>query len=314
MRSTAAARSAAIDRSRDGELLLIAGGELDPNLPPLAAACERRGVPHRLLLVGADHHPGLTWLLDPNDQDDDRLEVDGDELRPSAAFLRHDVFSHLADGRPASAHRAMAWFATLSGWLDAHPEVRCVNRRRGLLSPPAKPFQLALARRCGLAVPATLVGNQVEGVTAFRPGPKIVKPVAGGDHCRPLDEVLGHTPTRDGVAPSPAIVQPELVPPERRIFAIGDRLLGFDIGSNALDYRSDPAARVAPWQDVPDDLAAGLRRLLKALDLDFAAADFKTCPDTGELQFLEINNGPMFAAFDRAADGALTDSLVDFLL
>lgn len=191
--------------------------------------------------------------------------------------------------------------------------MRCVNRRRRGLSPPAKPFQLALARRCGLPVPATMVGNRIDRLTSFRPGPKVVKPVAGGDHCRPLDEVLAETPERDGVAPAPAIVQAALVPPERRVFVIGDRLLGFDVASAALDYRSDPATSVTAWDEVPTPLATGLRRLARALDLDFAAADFKTCPQSGRLLFLEINTGPMFAAFDRAAGGAVTDALADLL-
>lgn len=290
--------------------VLVAGGDRDPNLPPLAAALARRGASHRLLAVGADSHPGLTWELDA-----DRLVVDGEELSPAAAFLRHDVFTHLADGRAASAHRALAWFTTLSGWVDVHPEVRAVNRRRGLASPPAKPHQLALARRLGLAVPETVVGNVVEPLTAFLPGrAKIAKPVAGGDHCRPFDEALAQAPERDGVTPAPAIVQRALVPPERRVFAVGGRLFGFDVASEALDYRTDPATRVTPWPEVPDKLAEGLSRLLAALALDFAAADFKTCPDTGRLLFLEVNTGPMFAAFDRAAGGELADALAGFLL
>ncbi|HEX6202404.1 MAG TPA: hypothetical protein VF100_05315 [Thermoanaerobaculia bacterium] len=294
--------------------VLVAGGDRDPNLPALAAALARRGAPHRLLLVGADHHPALSWVLAEGDPGDDRLEVDGETLAPAAVFLRHDVFTHLADRRPASAHRAQAWYSALSGWLEAHPEVRCLNRRRGLRSPPPKPYQLALARRVGLPVPATLVGNVVERIASFRPGGAVVKPVAGGAHCRPLDEVLAETPARDGVAPAPAIVQAALVPPERRVFVIGDRLLGFDVASTALDYRSDPSTRVAPWPDLPAPLAAGLRRLARALDLEFAAADFKTCPETGRLRFLEINTGPMFAAFDRAADGAVADAIAELIV
>lgn len=162
-------------------------------------------------------------------------------------------------------------------------------------------------------MPPTLIGNRIDRLTAFRPGPKVVKPVAGGDHCRPLVEVLAETPERDGVAPAPAIVQPALVPPERRVFVIGDRLLGFDVASAALDYRSDPATAVTAWEEVPTALAAGLRRLAGALELDFAAADFKTCPESGRLLFLEINTGPMFAAFDRAAGGAVADALADLL-
>ena len=313
--ASAASRSASGSTSGGGLAIrrggvLVAGGDRDPNVRALAVALARRGVPHHVLEVGQDHHPAVAWDLAA-----DRLEIDGREARPAAVFLRHDVFTHLADRRPASAHRALAWSTTVAAWVDAHPEVRCTNRGGGLRAAPAKPYQLQQARRAGLAVPPTLVANHLGAIEAFLPGrPKIVKPVAGGDHTRPLAEALAAAGTRGAAAPAPAIVQAELVPPERRVFAVGGRLHGFTVISGALDYRTDAATRVEPWEPVPDGLAAGLRRLMEALRLDFAAADFKTCPDTGELQFLEVNNGPMFAAFDRAAGGALTDSLVDFLL
>ena len=50
--------------------------------------------------------------------------------------------------------------------------------------------------------------------------------------------------------------------------------------------------------------------LTNAKSLDFAAADFKAEPASGRLLFLEINNGPMFVAFDRAAGGELSAAIV----
>jgi len=57
----------------------------------------------------------------------------------------------------------------------------------------------------------------------------------------------------------------------------------------------------------------GLQRLMDRLKMDFGAADFKAAPTTGELRFLEINNGPMFAAFDKVCDGRLTGQMAEFL-
>ena len=50
------------------------------------------------------------------------------------------------------------------------------------------------------------------------------------------------------------------------------------------------------------------------LAMNFGAADFKTCPETGELIFLELNSAPMFSAFDKIAGGAVVGSLVSFLI
>jgi hypothetical protein len=47
--------------------------------------------------------------------------------------------------------------------------------------------------------------------------------------------------------------------------------------------------------------------------MDYGAADFKADPETGALRFLEINNGPMFTAFDRASEGRLTRAMAEHL-
>jgi hypothetical protein len=47
--------------------------------------------------------------------------------------------------------------------------------------------------------------------------------------------------------------------------------------------------------------------------LDFGAADFKTCPDTGSYRFLEVNSAPMFAGFDRVAKGCLSAAILEWL-
>jgi hypothetical protein len=127
--------------------------------------------------------------------------------------------------------------------------------------------------------------------------------------------VLRETELRGGAAAAPAIVQPELAPPEVRVFAIAGELLAFRVVSEALDYRTDRAARVErmPIGDLPEGVAGGLLRLSSNLGLDYAAADFKACPETGRLLFLEINSGPMFAAFDRASGGAIARAMDQFL-
>ena len=54
------------------------------------------------------------------------------ERKPEAVFLRHDVFTGMADKRPAPSFRALAWYTTISGWVIAHPEVRMFNRASAL--------------------------------------------------------------------------------------------------------------------------------------------------------------------------------------
>lgn len=299
----AAAPVAAI-RSARSELVLVAGGEDDPNLHSLIARLERERVRHRTLLVGPRTHPRLTWDLAR-----DRLALDGKPLAPTAVFLRYDVFSHLGDGRPETASRAYAWFITLQGWAMARPAVRLLNRHH---EAAMKPHQLIAAREAGLPIPRTLITNDLDALDSLDSPDRldaarfVAKPVAGGDYTRPLAPLLAGSQRRGGAAASPAIVQERLDPPEVRVYRAGETFLSFDMASASLDYRETQDCTVTPIDNDPL-LVAGLRRLTDALRLDFAAADFKGG------KFLEVNSGPMFAAFDAVSDGAVSGAIVQAL-
>ncbi|HKP75532.1 MAG TPA: hypothetical protein VJT67_08305 [Longimicrobiaceae bacterium] len=289
--------------------ILVVGGDADFNLGSLRTRLDERGCPHRAVSVGATGNPSVIWDLQR-----DLLTVDGEEVRASGAFVRHDVFTHLADKRPATAQRASAWHATLAGWLYAHPEVRLLNRH--VSAPAIKPFHLVMARRAGLEVPHTLITNDVarlEEESAVRR--MIAKPVPGGGYCHPLEEVLASAPVRDGRTASPAIVQNRLEPPEVRVYGVGGRFIAFNVRSTVLDYRVSQETRVEAMAlgDVQAGIVDGLRRLMELLGMDYGAADFKTDPETGRLIFLELNSAPMFAAFDAVSGHAVSDAIIDFL-
>jgi hypothetical protein len=295
-------------------VLLITGGETDPNVGSLLARARERGIEARALLVGPGTHPSIDW-----DVDADRLRLDGDEVRPSALFHRYDVFAQLADQRKETGFRASAWYTALHGWALAHPEVRMLNRRYA--GQTNKPFMLDLARRCGLRIPHTRITNDLDALEreAASVGPSVAKPLTGGGFAQPLETLLSSTTRRDGRSAAPAFVQQRLVPPEVRIYGVGcgagRRHLAFRVESTALDYRSDDGTKVIDLRqdEIDDDAVAGLGRLMDALEMDYAAADFKTCPDTGRLAFLEINSAPMFVAFDQASGSAVSDAILDFL-
>lgn len=289
------------------DAVLVIGGDRDPNVEALLAAFAAAGAPVRPLLVGATTRPSVAW-----DLADDRLIVDGTAVTPRAAFLRHDVFTQLADPRPAPAQRALAWSTALHGWLLAHPAVRCFNRAA---APNNKPHTLVLARALGLAIPRTVVTNHAATARAAvgdDPTRGIAKPVAGGELTQRLDEALaaaGDAP----VLAAPAIVQERLVAPEVRVFVIGDRTLTFEVRSTELDYRASPDVDVIYLGPGPAPIAAQVRALAQQLGLEFAAADLKSRAD-GALVFLELNTGPMFARFDQACGGALTAAMAAWLL
>jgi glutathione synthase/RimK-type ligase-like ATP-grasp enzyme len=289
-----------------GTPLLIVGGDADPNITALLTAADRSGVPCRKLLVGKDSHPSLTWELETGE-----LWLESERLECRAAFVRHDVFTALQDGQATSHYRASAWYTAVTGWLATHPEVTIFNRGN-LNHVTNKPLVLKLAQDCGLSVPETLITNDVARLASSEES--VVKPINGGGYCEPLTEVLERTSLKDGRAAAPAIIQQRLVPPEIRIYAVGDRCFAFNVISSELDYRSTQNCRVEFMDDgASRELTDSFGKLLAKLGLDFAAADFKTCPTTGSLLFLEVNTGPMFAAFNHASDGKLCNAMLEYL-
>jgi hypothetical protein len=290
--------------------VLIAGGDSDPNLAALVSAFTARGVFFETLLAGSQTHPRVTWEFDQ-----DALIINGVEKRPDAVFLRYDVFTSLADHRQASAFRALAWFTTISGWALTQPKVRIFNRASAQRI-TNKLEVLRLAREAGLEIPVTTVTNDHALLSSWVVQRQLIaKPVNGGDYTRELSDIIKTAPHRDGSLAAPSFVQERLVPPEIRIYWIAGQTFAFRVEADALDYRSVADCKVVPIENntLQPEIFLALGRLMERLEMDFGAADFKACPTTGRLRFLELNNGPMFAAFDNACHGRLTAAMVDFL-
>lgn len=288
-------------------MLLIAGGELDPNIDCLLKAAKRLRRPCTALLVGAGRHPVLSWEIA-----NDRLVLDGRRIKPTSAFVRHDVFGHMNDERSETAFRAFAWYSTVTSYVDAHADIKCFNRRHD--GGGTKPHQLFLAKKVGLSIPWTLVTNDAKQLRGKgKPSGLVVKPVNGGEYCQKLDDVFVNTQVKGRAAASPAIVQEELVRPDIRIYRIGKRYLSFTIASKVLDYRTTNDVRVTENSSIDGKIRKGLERITNELGLDYAAADFKADAKSGKLKFLEVNSAPMFVAFDAASKGKLTKAILDYL-
>lgn len=286
--------------------LLIAGGLKDPNLASVATAAKRHG--HRVVDLRCDVNtsPSFSWNVGSP-----VLRIDGCQVAVHGAFVRHDVFAPMADSRPESATRAVAWYQATTGFLLSQPAVNLLNRDVVLVA-ANKPAQLAAAAQCGLRIPETVITNDTAGLSALR-SHGIAKPVGGGGFCRPLDEAIAAAGADDRPAAAPAIVQRRLLAPEVRIYVVGNRSVAFDVRSSSLDYRERQDADVRLLDRVLPEVSH-LRRLMSLLHMDFGAADFKTDPESGALTFLELNTSPMFARFDDIAGGSISDAIVERLM
>ena len=283
--------------------LLLAGGYEDPNLTVLANAAERANAELLDLRVPAAESAAFCWNLEEG-----APRFSDKAIKATGAFIRHDVFGGMKDPRPEVGARALAWYQTVMGWLLSEPQIHLFNRQ---ISQAAmnKPAVLIYARQAGLRIPPTLITNQAGNFHGEQLESMIAKPVQGGDYCYSLADALAKTDLRDGLAATPAIVQKRLVPPEVRIYIIGESAFAFEVRSSSLDYRVNQDAELILLPEIPPELAM-LRKLMSQLGLDFGAADFKSDPDTGQLVFLELNTSPMFARFDQVSGGQLCAAII----
>ena len=226
-----------------------------------------------------DQEAALEW-----DLDEDVLLHNREVVSFTSYFGRADVFGDSTDLMKAN-------YFLLRNFLLAHPEISRHNKAYERET-PLKAANLYWARKHGFTIPRTTVGVCLEG---FEVSNAVVKPLTGGHY------------VVEGVrARYPAIIQQKVRGSNRRLFLVGEQHFGFEIASDALDYRTDPSVKIkiCPF---PEDVVRSALGYSRYLGLTFAALDFI------DNVFLEINTMPMFSAFDLLTDGQLSKAVRDSL-
>lgn len=207
-------------------------------------------------------------------------------------------------------------------------ECRWMNHPEKEVSASFKPFQLACAAREGLPVPSTLITNNPGEARAFlseRPGGAIYKtlsvPHVTSDiymstalftsRVTPADLSAVET-----VRYTPCLLQ-EFVQKdfEVRVTVIGDRLFPVAIHMSrpdVTDWRSDMDSVSYSIYQLPDTVADRTLRLVRKLDLTFAAIDFVVTP-AGEHVFLELNPSGQWAWLEDKTGLPMADAIADCL-
>jgi len=280
-------------------MLLIFGGKEDFNLHPLIRVSIQKKIPILPILLEENKIPAIVW-----DMDLDQLSINNKIIRPKSILLRSDTFNSVSD-----ANTNYTWFQTIRAWALAHPNVSLFNKKYIGMN---KSYNLAMAKQFDLSIPQTIITNKVKVLNQLNNlNSYIVKPVIGGKYTITLADYLTDETLKRGKNNPLFYLQNRLIQPEMRIFGIGEQFFAFSIQSTLLDYRIDEKVQVAQVP-VPKHLSSKLQALMKHLQLDFGAADFKACPKTNQLIFLEINSGPMFAKFNQVSNGAICNAMIDW--
>jgi glutathione synthase/RimK-type ligase-like ATP-grasp enzyme len=292
--------------------IVLIGGEKDFNMLHLQKRCEQLGYKHLALFIGSENVPSIHFDLAKN-----QLQVSDQKIETRSAFIRPDVFAYLQSKSISDQKKAEAWFSVFIGWLLTQDQVNLFNRRYYHRNAINKVETLILAKKLGFRIADTYVSNDLKKIAEITSSNKnfIVKPVTGGAFTERLspEEISNLKSLNRSTTDTPKFIQAELVSPEVRIFRLGYTLISFKVLSENLDYRTDQKLKIEPIQ-TPNELIDRFLRLTDKLGLDFAAGDFKTDPVTGQLSLLEVNSGPMFAAFDQASKGILTEHLLKALI
>ncbi|MFI2433499.1 ATP-grasp ribosomal peptide maturase [Streptomyces sp. NPDC018693] len=219
-----------------------------------------------------------------------------------------------------SEESAQALYGMLRGtdarWMN-HPDA--ARRARH------KPWQLRLAQRCGLPVPATLITTFPQAAREFaeRFPDLVVKPVSGAHPQEPPRAVPTSRVAPDtdfaAVAFGPTLLQRRVLKrADVRLTVVGDRMLaarkatGPDADPDEVDVRFASAA--TPWlpAEVPPRVADGVLTYLRKAELAYGAFDFAEDAD-GTWWFLECNQSGQFGFVEVETGQPIARTIAEWL-
>lgn len=212
--------------------------------------------------------------------------------------------------------RAVTVDASLVAWADLS-SATVVNRPVAMASNNSKPYQLRLIADAGLAVPDTLVTTEESAVRRFhrRHGTIIYKSVSG---VRSIVSRLTSAQSEAlvDVANCPTQFQQYIPGTDVRVHVAGSAVLATEIVSTADDYRyaTRVNANVAMAQvELPNEIAASCRCVVRRLGLAVAGIDFRRSPE-GKWYCLEVNPSPGFTYFEAATGQPIAAAVAQFLM
>ncbi|BBB00557.1 hypothetical protein RVR_10556 [Actinacidiphila reveromycinica] len=230
---------------------------------------------------------------------------------------------------PGLSDRDAKWTASearagLGGLLTALT-ARWVNHPH--LNTPAgvKPHALAIAARCGLAVPDTLITNDPaaarEFVAGLPGGVAAYKTIGTTGPAGTGGEAVAVWTTQvraDDIDNSVALTAHQFqewitTAYEVRLTVVGPKMFAAEIHTptQLADVRTDYAAHTYTPCDAPAPIAAGVRRLIDAFELSYAAMDFLVSPD-GTWTLVDLNPNGQWA-YIPALRTPITHALADLL-
>jgi hypothetical protein len=221
------------------------------------------------------------------------IRIDGRWISPTVTWLRHFSYRAVPQGRSLlrRAYAADCWQA-LADQLDVLSAVMITHREPGLIA------QLATARGCGVAVPATVVTTDPGQAAGLVPGSKLVVKALHRHfvEARPgllhgvFPEIIDASDLHRVPAGPPVVVQQHIDhEAEIRVYHVLDRIAAaFAVSkSGPADLWLHPELITVRQIEPPPAVAAAASAVAAAMSLDYGALDFLVAG--GVPVFLEVN-------------------------
>ncbi len=211
----------------------------------------------------------------------------------------------------------------LLGVLGSLP-VRWINHPSRDAAANYKPVQLAVAARCGLDVPRSVITSDPEHARTFMGDETVVYKGLGGGVLGPGGKrqflpvtLVSADQVDDGISGTAHLFQERVEKAyEVRLTVIGNRMFPVAIhaGSEAaqLDWRNDYQSHTYEVVSLPPEVEKGVRRLMDELGLFFGALDFAVTP-SGRWVFFEVNPNGQWHWLAVRAGVPLIEAMADAL-
>lgn len=231
---------------------------------------------------------------------------------------------------PAAQQFAQAEARMAIGGVLRSLSCQWINHPEKIVTADYKPYQLDVARTCGLETPATLLTNSAFAARQFfaeHPGGIIYKTLSGAlvfsESGEPLSiytsRISLHDLEQEDCLRQTACLFQEEIPKELelRITVMGERVFAAEIFSQhsprtQVDFRQAYADLRYGIHTLPQTIHDRCLTLTKALGLTFAAIDMVLTPDHRYV-FLELNSSGQWAWIEQATGLPLCETLVDLL-
>jgi ATP-grasp ribosomal peptide maturase len=284
--------------------------------------CDPGNFPSSLTLTAVLHVRNASW---DGSLSGAPREIDLGSVR--AVYYRRPSDFHTPPGLTRSEETFVASQARhgLPGVLAGLPGVTWLNHPAAMADARVKPYQLAVASRCGLRIPATLITNDPAAVHSFAVGVGgriVTKSLATmvtvddelGSGVLFTVEVDQEDWNSPGIAATAHLFQELVDGIDVRVTVVGQQIFATEIhpvwSDGPVDIRAHHEDVSYKVVDVPIDLRNSVFDLMKRLDLMYAALDFRIGIDGWV--FLEANPNGQWAFVPQLRDPiarAIADTL-----